>query len=122
MTDEIRPVGLPGPVERRPDDRRGEERRNRQRRAGSESRDIVPAGPVVDQTPETPARAAAPLPTLDGGAAAFVAQQMGQTGQRRGLKGGQPVLDAARSAYLEAEYSGEAERRPPPGKAAKSEI
>lgn len=124
MTDEIRPVGMPGPVERRAEDRRGEERRNGQRRAGSESRDLVPSGPLVDETQQVPpqARAAAPRPTADAGAAAFVAQQMGQNGQRRGLKGGPPVLNAARSAYLGTEYSGEAERRPPSGKAAKTEI
>ena len=42
---------------------------------------------------------------------------IGQTGQRRGLKGGPPVLDAARSTYLGNAYSGAAERRPKPGKA-----
>lgn len=54
--------------------------------------------------------------------AAFVAQQMGQSGQKRGLRGGPPVLDAARSAYLGAEYSGAAERRPKTGKTAKTDI
>ena len=47
---------------------------------------------------------------------------MGQRGQKRGLRGGPPVLDAARAAYLGTEYSGEAERRPPTGKAAKTDI
>ena len=47
---------------------------------------------------------------------------MGQSGQRRGLKGGPPVLDAARASYLGAEYSGAAERRPRPGKAEDSDI
>jgi hypothetical protein len=47
---------------------------------------------------------------------------IGQTGQRRGLKGGPPVLDAARSAYLGAEHSGAAERRPLPGKAKDTDI
>jgi hypothetical protein len=50
------------------------------------------------------------------------AQLYGQTGQKRGLKGGAPVLDAARTAYLEAEYSGEADRRPPPGLIMRSRI
>ena len=49
-------------------------------------------------------------------AAAFAAQQLGQAGQKRGLRGGPPVLDAARSAYLGAEYSGSNERRPQPGR------
>jgi hypothetical protein len=47
---------------------------------------------------------------------------MGQTGQRRGLKGGPPVLGAARSAYLGAEHSGAAERRPVPGKARDTDV
>jgi hypothetical protein len=46
---------------------------------------------------------------------AYAAQMMGQDGQRRGLRGGAPVLEAARSAYLGAEYSGEHDRRPPSG-------
>jgi hypothetical protein len=45
----------------------------------------------------------------------FAAQLIGQDGQRRGLRGGAPVLDAARSAYLGAEYSGENDRRPSSG-------
>ncbi len=45
----------------------------------------------------------------------YAAQVLGQDGQRRGLRGGAPVLDAARSAYLGAEYSGENDRRPPTG-------
>jgi hypothetical protein len=45
-----------------------------------------------------------------------------QTGQRRGLKGGPPVLDAARSAYLGTEHSGAAERRPQPGKAKDTDV
>ena len=42
--------------------------------------------------------------------------------QRRGLKGGPPVLDAARSTYLGANYSGAAERRPKPGKATDTDV
>lgn len=53
---------------------------------------------------------------------AFSAQLLGQTGQRRGLKGGAPVLDAARSGYLKAQHSGPAERRPKPGSTTKSEV
>jgi hypothetical protein len=47
---------------------------------------------------------------------------MGQTGQRRGLKGGPPVLNAARATYLEAEYSGENDRRPPAGILKKTDL
>ncbi len=54
--------------------------------------------------------------------AAFTAQMMGQKGARRGLKGGQPVLKQARSAYLETEFSGSNDRRPPTGLLRKTEI
>ena len=47
--------------------------------------------------------------------AGYAAQLLGQDGQRRGLKGGQPVLQAARGAYLETEFSGSGDRRPPTG-------
>lgn len=47
--------------------------------------------------------------------AVYAAQLLGQDGQRRGLKGGQPVLQAARGAYLETEFSGHGDRRPPAG-------
>jgi hypothetical protein len=55
-------------------------------------------------------------------AATFTAQIMGQTGARRGLKGGPPVLKQARSAYLETEYSGEHDRRPPAGLLRKTKV
>ena len=41
----------------------------------------------------------------------FVAQMLGAGGQRRGLKGGAPVLQAARRAYLETQWSGGGDRR-----------
>jgi len=59
------------------------------------------------------ARPASPaVPPMD---AAYAAQLFGQPGQKRGLRGGAPVLMAARTAYLEAEYSGQYDRRPPRG-------
>ena len=132
MTDSIRPVG---PVERvdsvRPvepvegRDRRAAERRESERRAGSSSRDLVPAGEVVDESPGPASSAASHAPAdpcpLDP-AAAFATQLMGQTGQRKGLRGGPPVLDAARSSYLETEYSGEKDRRPPAGLITKTDL
>lgn len=47
---------------------------------------------------------------------------MGQDGVKRGLRGGQEVLDQARSTYLNSEYSGAADRRPKPGVVKKTEI
>ena len=115
MTDEVRAVG---PVEGR--DRRAADRRSAERRAAKASRALVPIEAPAE-TVESPARPS-PAPAPDAGAAAFAAQMMGQSGQRRGLKGGAPVLDAARSAYLGAEYSGASERRPRPGKAEDTDI
>ena len=115
MTDGVRPIG---PVEGR--DRRSGQRREAERRAGSTSRELVPVGKVVDEAPD-PASPAASIAPADP-AAAFAAQMMGQTGQRRGLKGGPPVLDAARSSYLGAEYSGVKDRRPPAGLIKKTDL
>lgn len=116
MADEVRPVG---PVQRRAE-RRDADRRAAERRAGSQSRALVPAD-FPAEAAEPPARPA-PVPPADASAAAFAAQIMGQTGQRRGLKGGPPVLDAARSTYLGRAYSGSAERRPKPGKATDTDV
>lgn len=120
MTDPVGPVGPVGKVERRAGDRRDDEHRSGQPKT---SRSLVPAGPVVDETPaasEQPARHTAPV--AEASPTAFAAQLLGQTGGRKGLRGGPPVLDAARSAYLGNEYSGERERRPPPGKGTKTEV
>jgi hypothetical protein len=119
MTDRIRAVGGPERV-----DRREGERRERERRAQpAPSRALVE---IETSEPEFKPEPGPARPAVHGvvdvGAAAFAAQQMGQKGQKRGLRGGPPVLDAARAAYLGTEYSGEAERRPPIGKAAKTDI
>lgn len=116
MTDEIRAVG---PVERR-DDRRSAERRAAERRAAAQSRALTVTESATEPA-EHPARPA-PAPASDASAAAFAAQMIGQTGQRRGLKGGPPVLDAARAAYLGTKHSGVAERRPTPGKAKDTDV
>jgi hypothetical protein len=54
-----------------------------------------------------------PPPPRKSGFATFAAHMMGQSGQRRGLRGGQEVLDNARSTYLGTEYSGPSDRRRP---------
>ena len=115
MTDGVRPIG---PVEGR--DRRSAQRREAERRAGTSSRAVIPVGKVTDETPSPASPAASNAPADP--AAAFAAQMMGQTGQRRGLKGGPPVLDAARATYLGAEYSGEKERRPAAGLLKKTDL
>lgn len=99
------------------------DRRQSRRRAEDAAR---PAGladggtnlPAVIEAPEP----ATPPPPRPDGYAAFAAHVYGQSGQKRGLKGGRPVLDAARAAYLEAEFSGPADRRPAKGLLKKTEI
>jgi hypothetical protein len=87
----------------------------------SSCQDLTPyVGEAASTSPE-------PKPTKSGGRsspdeATFTAQMLGQTGARRGLKGGPPVLKQARSAYLETEYSGPNDRRPPAGLIRKTEI
>ncbi len=114
-----RPVDRVGPLSSV--DRRKVERRDGQRRAPGASllsATSTSAPDMDDVGPDKRPQAPAPPPTAGGvdAAAAFAAQQMGQSGQKRGLRGGPPVLDAARSAYLGAEYSGSNERRPQPGR------
>ena len=121
MTDSVRPVGpIEGPTvhERREGDRRGRDRRTAEARAEEASRALVPTNERVDHAASPAKPAVSPLapPAL------FAAQVMGQTGQKRGLKGGPPVLDAARSTYLGAEYSGKRDRRPRVGKASQTEV
>ncbi|AVQ00744.1 hypothetical protein B7G68_02030 [Caulobacter segnis] len=103
--DPIRRLGLtrralPGP---RDDMRHGEEE------------DVALTAGDEDEQP-------APPPPRREGFAAFAAHLMGQVGQKRGLRGGQEVLNAARSTYLGTEYSGPADRRPKAGLIKKTNI
>ncbi|HEX2561592.1 hypothetical protein [Phenylobacterium sp.] len=43
-------------------------------------------------------------------------------GERRGLRGGEPVLKAAKTAYVRTEWSGSADRRTPKGSLTKKEV
>ncbi|HEX3405608.1 MAG TPA: hypothetical protein VHS81_00090 [Caulobacteraceae bacterium] len=49
------------------------------------------------------------------------AHLIAQTARTRGLRGGQQVLDTARSTYLENEYSGPNDRRARAGRITKTE-
>ncbi len=99
------------------------ERRQTRRRVEDASRPAPADGgtnlPVVIATPHAE-EIADPPPAQ--GYSVFTAQIYGQTGQKRGLRGGQPVIDEARAAYLETEYSGPDDRRPPKGLLKKTEI
>ena len=72
----------------------------------------TPGLPVPISPPEPSAKAEAPR---RGPFATFAAQLLGGGVRGRGLKGGPPVIEAARAAYLETEYSGPNDRRPPKG-------
>jgi hypothetical protein len=52
----------------------------------------------------------------------FSAQLIGQDGQKRGLRGGDPVIDSAKTAYNRTEWSGSRDRRARKGRAARTEI
>jgi hypothetical protein len=79
------------------------------------------AGP--DETVNLPAVIdAAPTPAPAAKAPAAFAAQLIAGAQRRGLRGGPGVLVGAQSAYLDAEWSGTADRRTGKGQIAKTEI
>jgi hypothetical protein len=69
-----------------------------------------------------PPRRAAPPRSKRAALAAFAAQLLGQRGQKRGLRGGPETLDKARTAYLEAEWSGPSDRRLRTGRITKTDI
>jgi len=124
MTDGVRPIGsVEGHTVH---ERREGDRRERDRRAAAEieeaSRAVVPAGERVDHAASPAKPAVSPPNPVVAPPALFAAQVLGQKGQKRGLKGGPPVLDAARSTYLGAEYSGKRDRRPRVGKATRTEV
>ena len=52
----------------------------------------------------------------------FVAQLIGQDGERRGLRAGPPLFERARTAYNGTEWSGSFDRRARMGRAARTEI
>jgi len=123
MTGPLRPVG---PVQPRgPQRRTGDRRQGDERREGEPhpARALVPADEPHDQAPEQPAAPASlSAPPSAVQPSAFAAQLIGQSGVKKGLKGGPPVLDAARGSYLGTEYSGSSDRRPKPGKTTRSDI
>ncbi|MBX3476928.1 MAG: hypothetical protein KF910_04935 [Brevundimonas sp.] len=99
-------------------DQRRQDRRQGQRRAPAAGRALVPLDPP-EEAAGRPASPAAPPTPAD---PAFAAQLLGQSGQKRGLKGGAPVLDQARAVYLGREYSGDRERRPRAGRKTVTDI
>ena len=80
----------------------------------SANRSMVPSGSPANEPPD----AKAPRNAI----AAFIAQILGQPGQKRGLRGGPETLKTARSTYLETNWSGPSDRRPRPGRITRTEI
>jgi len=63
-----------------------------------------------------------PAPPARCGESAFAAQMLGQDGQKRGLRAGPPLLEAARRTYAAIEWSGASDRRARKGRRARTEI
>jgi hypothetical protein len=87
---------------------------------------VEPAAEGQDADRNLPAIATTPVreepePAPISGAA-YAAQMMGQSGQKRGLRGGKETLDRARATYLGTEYSGAADRRLTQGKITKTDV
>ena len=82
----------------------------------------TPNLPMATAEPPREERRASRQSSVEANASAFAAHLIGQEHRRRGLRGGQPVLDEARTRYLGTEYSGQADRRPPAGRITKTEI
>jgi len=88
-------------------------------RIRSAKRALVQRGEAAEVTANLPvpvARPPAPKPEVG------VAVQLIGEGERRGLRGGEPVLKAAKTAYVRTEWSGSADRRTPRGSLTKKEI
>lgn len=136
---ENRPVTSPDGDERRKGDRRFMDRRAQARGHAQKSaknatngkgqqgdgggRDMVHSGPADAAGSDAAASASPAAQAAAGGSpAAFAAQVIGQPGQKRGLKAGMPVRETARATYLETEFSGQRDRRPPLGARTRTEI
>ena len=114
---------MTGPVD--PLGRTPNTRRQRRRADDPPPHDLESSNALLPVPIAAPPQAEArsePQPARKAGFSAFDAHMIGQDNRRRGLKGGQPVLDEARSRYLGTEYSGLADRRPAAGRITKTEI
>jgi hypothetical protein len=77
-------------------------------------RSTVPVGSSRNEPPD--------VKSLRIAIAAFIAQILGQPGQKLGLRGGPETLKKARTTYLATNWSGPSDRRPRPGRITKTEI
>src|SRR4051812_39402829 len=74
--------------------------------SGTEDANVVNLPVAVGAARTVPPRNSDPQ-----GEAAFAAQLLGQEGQKRGLRAGQELFDAAKSSYVRTEWSGAKDRR-----------
>ncbi len=118
MNDPIQPIRKVA-AERRAEERREQQRRDRERRGQQGAGQTVPG---KSNLPVLASQAKTAAPQAKAEAAAFAAQLLGQGGNKRGLRAGPPALEEARSAYLEAEWSGPDDRRKRQGRITKAEI
>ena len=79
------------------------------------------AEPPLDQELRTGLPAPVGQPKTHG-VGAFEAHLITQGLVKRGLRGGREVLDAARSTYLQTEWSGPSDRRPPKGRITRTKV
>jgi hypothetical protein len=106
-----------GPISRAESTRRLAERRRQERRAEERRTEgDAPAAPPPVRDRDHEPKSPPPSP------GAVAAQLMGQEGAKRGLRGGKPVLESAKSAYLGTEYSGRNDRRPRKGRLTKTDV
>ncbi len=82
-------------------------------------REAKPATQALVPLPVEPVRSPLHHDRRRDSGAAFEAQLMGQDGQKRGLRAGQPLFDQARGAYCRAEWSGTYDRRRRTGRQAR---
>lgn len=94
-------------------------RANKSEEAAEEARE---AEVVNLPVPVGRARTVPPRDERPGGAAQFAAQLMGQDGEKRGLKAGAPLFDAAKTTYSRIEWSGSKDRRARKGRITRTEV
>lgn len=80
----------------------------------------VPSGPVIDHDASLGASLGA-SPGRHHKDAGYTVQLIGE-GEKRGLRGGRNMLDAAKTTYMRAEFSGTFDRRPRPGRLTRQKI
>lgn len=109
MTSPIDPIRRPQPPRRA---RKTDVERTDEAYESDSANLPVPVAGTLKTEPPHPAN----------GGASIEAQILGQTGARRGLRGGPTVIDTARHAYNKAEWSGAKDRRAPKGRTAKTDV